>query len=77
MSKPWPAHRGLDYLEAHPVPPPPAPAPVREAHGIFDEEDRGWRSLSGNTKRVLPGAATAMPSTAESTEMAGVMIASP
>lgn len=53
MSKPWPAHRGLDYLEAHPVPPPPAPAPVREAHGLFDEEDRGWRSLSGNTKRDL------------------------
>lgn len=32
----------------------PAPAPVREAAGAFDDEDRGWRTLTGSaTKRDL------------------------
>lgn len=31
----------------------PAPAPVREAAGAFDDEDKGYRSLSGVSRRDL------------------------
>lgn len=31
----------------------PAPTPTREAAGAFDDEDKGWRTITGQTKRDL------------------------
>lgn len=53
--KPFAQPRCWEVLARTPAPaaPTPAPEPAREAAGAFDDEDRGYRPLSGRARRDL------------------------